>query len=781
MELKTYFAQDVTGSVVASPEVELFLADGFTPAPAIFDATGEPLENPFTGSELGKIELAAPDGDYVISITATGRTTAQRVRFIDASGVVDALAARITLADLQSNDEGKGAALVGAPGAGDLTSTIHSVSAEAHGLVPQTDLEPDGQSLAPIDQADALEAAIAYAKAKRIPEVMIKGRGVIYSSRTIDLPIGITLRGPTSRAESQALGEFGEGLRICPHPAGEFKTATGATVTVAGDGHCQAGFLFFLNIKAEDPATWARHYPNVGSGGLRDMSIDGTPTGGISVAYFAGSHGFENIRLRKVATGFKKPPLYTDAIKIRHIFASNRANGTDYLIDLPSTGDALEISDVASGYTGNQVGPTRGVFVGLCRGGIFTNLVNGIHEFKNCHGRIEQPHIEGGQFIIDQGAMVLSGGKLFNGAGGLKPIVVRNSNSASLDHGSCTVENTSFIHYQNGVTDIAGWEADRSLDIEIEGSRMLLTIGRGNQRVITYNGGLTKQTLTAPIVGDANGPFPDWTDHAPMLASQGCTISNGKVHVSGTKPALESWNGIAAAQYAAPSGAGFSAPSATYYYSADLVIDPARAIGRSPAASAEVSRTVENGSLTLPGLSVDWGSNPGKGGAILRVYRGTAPGVYDKVAEIPVLNGSQFIDGGGAISGFVWQNRAAPGPKDALNNGGLNGPAFYTGGNLMLLGSAFPGSPAQGTWKKNDQFTVAGNSHHARLCTASGSVGTWVKLGILGAEKAAASSSTYSAASGGATIDAEARAALGKLAADFTDLRAKLATAGLQS
>lgn len=108
MELKTFFAQDLLGNVIASPVVTVYLPGTTTLVTGLKDADGAALSNPFSGDGNGKVVLAAPDGDYDVTVEGAGRTTTMRVRFIDsAAGSAD-----ILRSDLLSTASGKGGELV---------------------------------------------------------------------------------------------------------------------------------------------------------------------------------------------------------------------------------------------------------------------------------------------------------------------------------------------------------------------------------------------------------------------------------------------------------------------------------------------------------------------------------------------------------------------------------------------------------------------------------------------------------------------------------------------
>lgn len=92
MELKTFFAQDLVGTVIPSPTVTVYQPDTTTLVTGLQNASGAALTNPFSGGGNGQVTLAAPDGDYDIKVEGAGRTTIMRVRFLDAgSGAADVL------------------------------------------------------------------------------------------------------------------------------------------------------------------------------------------------------------------------------------------------------------------------------------------------------------------------------------------------------------------------------------------------------------------------------------------------------------------------------------------------------------------------------------------------------------------------------------------------------------------------------------------------------------------------------------------------------------------
>lgn len=675
----------------------------------------------------------------------------------------------------------EGASLVGVVGGGTVQDYIEGVSANAFALTPDTDLDASGQPVNPVDQAPALQAAIDRAVSIGASRVFVKGKGVVALGSTIEVPFGITIDGLTARAENAS--EYGQSLRFISMADGEYATNVSDTtvkVGVGGATSASTGFLFFFNVDPADTSTWVRQFPNVGAGGLRNCSIDGTATDGISVAYFAGSHTFENVRCTKVATFAEKPTgIYTDAVKIRNIFGRLRADQTSFFVNLPGNGDAYDIADIHSGYTGDQVGVTKALFIGLCRSGDFKHIVNGISEFRNCTGTVSECHIESGQIIVDAGHMVVKANKLYNGKNLDPPLVIRNSQTAStLQSGTAIVRDNNFIHSLNKVGDGQGWAETEQLDILCEDSRMDITIGKGNRRTITTSGELSRNYIMAPLIGNASGVYADWERHAHWLALCGTNINADKVDVTGVMQPVDGALTLTAATYT-PSGGNsigstFAAATGTYHYSVDVLADPHRKLGRTGGA---VSQAATNGSTTLPVVRLAFGSLRRSGGFIARIYRGTAAGNYTEYADVPLIECRDLIDDGLAVNGFAWKTNPGGTAKVALNNNTQNGILDYRFGLVEGFNITFNGNPTVGAWTAGDRLHIASTAdHEGRLCISSGGPGTWVKLGIKGAEKAAAVADLNQTISGTPT-QAEVQAISDKI----DEILASERTAGLRT
>lgn len=108
MELKNLFAQSKTGPIIPTPTVYVYEPGTTTLVSGLQDKNDAPISNPFTGTADGFIQFAAPDGDYDVRVTGSGREFTLRMRFIDSV----AGSAQAVRDQLLSGAAGDGAALV---------------------------------------------------------------------------------------------------------------------------------------------------------------------------------------------------------------------------------------------------------------------------------------------------------------------------------------------------------------------------------------------------------------------------------------------------------------------------------------------------------------------------------------------------------------------------------------------------------------------------------------------------------------------------------------------
>lgn len=100
MEIKSFYPQDLSGNVLASAEVTVYLAGTLTPATGLQDVNGTPRTNPFIADADGLVQFGVQDGVYDIKAVAPGRSsTLKAVRFFGGTVNLTVLAAATTPAN----------------------------------------------------------------------------------------------------------------------------------------------------------------------------------------------------------------------------------------------------------------------------------------------------------------------------------------------------------------------------------------------------------------------------------------------------------------------------------------------------------------------------------------------------------------------------------------------------------------------------------------------------------------------------------------------------------
>lgn len=232
MELKTFFAQDLQGNVIANPTVYVYQPSTTTLATGLQDENGVARTNPFNGTANGKVTVAAPDGDYDIRVTGAGRDTTMRVRFIDSvAGSAD-----ILRNDLASTAAGKGAVLVAfkQAGTGAVATNVQSKLRE-RASVKDFGAVGDGVT----NDTVAVQNALDYVKATGITLEFEPKKTYLVSQVSIVTAGGNTrsnfriegngalLQGSTSSTTFRAFRCQGlniHGLRVAKHASAAYAT-----------------------------------------------------------------------------------------------------------------------------------------------------------------------------------------------------------------------------------------------------------------------------------------------------------------------------------------------------------------------------------------------------------------------------------------------------------------------------------------------------------------------------------------------------------------------------
>jgi uncharacterized protein (DUF2062 family) len=157
----------------------------------------------------------------------------------------------------------------------------------------------------------------------------------------------------------------------------------------------------------------------------------------------------------------------------------------------------------------------------------------------------------------------------------------------------------------------------------------------------------------------------------------------------------------------------------TYYYRIAVYTDKAR--GLHTAASAQASVVI------TAGQSARLASTIGVVPALVRVWRGTVSGTYDRYVDVTTsAQTTRLIDTGYGVGGYQWVTTAVP----AIPTVNTTMDGQVTGRMVTFQGS---GPPTEGTWATGDRVdntTPSLGAGAGWMCAAGGTPGTWVRFGL---------------------------------------------------
>jgi hypothetical protein len=578
-----------------------------------------------------------------------------------------------------------GGSYIDAPGSGLQLKGLFPggiVRAEQFGAVSETS-----------DTSVGFSAAFAYAYAQGISTVHFVGkRGV---SNTILAKVNVSLKGDGRYSEIIPLG--------------------GATFT--------NGFIFYINT--DNGTDVLEEFPMKTPGKFSGFHVNNAvnSVAGVRMALFHGGYQFKDIMLTGMAQMLSKMAFYADFVTIEHVHYRQPSDQTTYYaIDMqPGLGDGFYINKIDFPEFGG--GETKGIRTGQSIGGIIENVMNGIHYIDNTKAvQFIGGHIEGGNITVDRSSVDFWGMVIYNEDDATPPVKLVDTGADVTVRHSVAFRDVRFLVSSalGGNPGSADIWVHPKYNVDIENC----------YRLINQSGVISKSSLHGIIVADSAGVDIDDFNNYSHILSRKCSIVS-EVPQHSTK--IDNRNagavdGIAAAS-STTSAWSFSGATNTYYYKAQLLLDPVRLIGKT--GGVEKSLSLTNGG-DAPNLLLSLGGYTPM--CMVRLYRGTATNSYDNYVDIPIIQCRVLVDEGSEVNGFPWIARAA-GAVDSINAGFDESFAYSAGTAIFEIVGVIP---TVGTFKQGDQLiklnaTVDGNGmlnrEVNRITSGSGHVtGTdWVR------------------------------------------------------
>lgn len=492
-----------------------------------------------------------------------------------------------------------------------------------------------------------------------------------------------------------------------------------------------SGYLFKLNETAAgtSPIGYPRHPRAI----FECLAIDGSNSVLASFLYNRqASFKFANMYMTDLMYGAKNYG-YTDNVTLENIYwRMPKTDGWLYWTD--GGGDGFKAKQIIVAPDGS--GPQNAIYLKRCNGGVLESCIGGKYEFVQCHA-IEfialhnEQHDNNNAITIKNSSIAIRGGHLFNAMGAaVYPVTIDDSNSAPGSQSNVVFDNLSFITAQVDST------TERTADIRLLG-------------VQTASGvpGTTKITLRNCYGLFVNPTYcyyfyprgivitsDDATLNTELTTKQGLLSGNVEIslvnEVWKVRP-LGQHNGFEFESLGTPNiwycaetvdkAYGSIQTGTTYYYKAAII----SLIGSS-IASAEVSAGV-----TVNNRAIQVAIDNIAPYTMLRLWRGTSTGSYDRYVNIPMSTGRMrsLFDTGTNVSGFVWITTGVPAVPTV--NTAYRG--SYDGTNKIIWASA---APTDGTWADGDRLyytNMVAGGYIGEICTTAGTPGTWKTWGAISA------------------------------------------------
>lgn len=167
MELKNYFAQDTAGNIIPGASVYVYKAGTTTTVP-IFNAAGNPKDNPFVSDGNGQVQFMVANGLYDLRIVGDGRDSTIRIQALDVQETVSAVSqsaeeARISASNAATSANAAGSHATSASNAQKAAEQAAGQANNAAGSIGDSVAQAQAAALAAQTSADSVGSVVASA------------------------------------------------------------------------------------------------------------------------------------------------------------------------------------------------------------------------------------------------------------------------------------------------------------------------------------------------------------------------------------------------------------------------------------------------------------------------------------------------------------------------------------------------------------------------------------------------------------------------------------------
>lgn len=520
---------------------------------------------------------------------------------------------------------------------------------------------------------------------------------------------------------STSTGGYRIGAQTIQVPRWTSFTGQGRVTQIYVDPDVSINYLFGLNSNGSG-GMLSGGLPGILNGEIHDLYIraaDAAANGNYPCAFEVGnSCHVSRILFEGFAQGFEQIAQYLDQVVISDITFTQEDDGSGrYFINLDGAGDGVTLernqSAIKVGTPGDYTTYERARSQRLAYkvGARITGSLNGDHELYGCDGiETEGWHMEFGQARLVGSSATLRNHNFWKADGeapllNVSPVYIGNiSGIGNISPGIVTITDCGTI-LQQGFHGYAG--VDTVPDIEIEsgwrGQLHVERFYRKHRMIQTPAMGVKVGTTTS------NAEFNTYSH----LASVKSDIIQTNLILHGELPSMPATTvGVDPASPSVSDYGSWDEAGGTYYYKAAYIYDVPRRIGI--VGSNEKIFTPTNGGASPVLLFTDAIH------CMVRVWRGTSAGSYNKYVDIPLIAGGRLTDFGSNIMGYPWIDRT-PAGADSFNSLAVLSYSIEPGeistnancyGRVVVRGKSTATVPTVGSWRRGDMVFVeqAGNT-----------------------------------------------------------------------